>query len=156
LGLLQNKTYNFRTPQDALGVTKSLMQDFPELSDAEIAIWELMSNAVEHGILGISFEEKSALLDEDGVENEISKRLCADQYKNRSAFIEVKEFSDEYVLFVCDDGDGFDWKKFLDKKLVDVTGLHGRGIPISNSISKALTYIGNGNKVVVVFERTNI
>lgn len=151
MGVLKQQMYQFRSPNDITIVMEVILKEFPKLIDAKLAVWELMCNAVEHGVLGISFEEKTKLMESGGVDNEINKRLNDKKYKKLSALIEVKEFADEYVVFVCDDGAGFAWKNFLDKNILEITGLHGRGIPISETFCETLTYIGNGNKVVAVF-----
>ncbi|NQW00284.1 MAG: ATP-binding protein [Rhodospirillales bacterium] len=153
MAALSVTTFEFRTPDEIVSVINSILNQFPHLEYAELAISEMMINAVEHGNLGISYKEKSALLKTDAVYTEIARRLQDPKYKNRTASIEIKEMDDETVVFICDEGDGFAWKDYLDKDLSEAKGLHGRGISLSVQYCKILTYIGNGNKVIAVFDR---
>lgn len=151
----KTETFEFRSPDDITQVLSSILTQFPYLEDAELALSELMINAVEHGNLGITYQEKSAFLKSDTVYDEIQRRLFDKRYANRRASIEVKEMTDETVVFICDEGDGFPWKDYLDKDLSTIKGLHGRGISLTLKFCKTLSYIGNGNKVIAVFERPN-
>jgi hypothetical protein len=144
--------HSFRTTDDITSALSAVLDAFPGLCGADVAILELMVNAVEHGNLDISFKEKTALLENDGVADEIKKRLADDKYKSRSAILEVQELGDEIVVMVSDEGKGFNWKSYLDADIPSAHKLHGRGIPLSLAFCKTLTYIGNGNKVVAVFE----
>ncbi len=146
-------TYTFKSPSDISSVVGAILRDYPYLEDAELTISEMMINAVEHGNLGITYEEKSRLLETDDVMGEVERRLNDPTYQDKKGFVEIKEFDDETVVFICDEGKGFAWKDYLDKDLSTIKGLHGRGISLSLKFCKTLTYIGNGNKVVVVFDR---
>jgi len=151
MGIQKSVTYEFRTLDHISTVLADILQQFPDLGDAEIAISELMINAVEHGIVGIDYNEKSKLLENGTIFKEIESRLQDQRYAERGAVIEVKAFDDEIVIFVADDGGGFAWKEYLDRNISKITGLHGRGIYVSEQFFKTLTYIGSGNKVVAVF-----
>ena len=150
---LPTKSFEFKFPEDISSVMQSIIERFPYLEASEMAISELMINAIEHGNLGITYKEKSALLESDTVYEEIQRRLAQEKYVNRKASIEIKENGDETTILICDEGDGFEWKDYLDKDLANVKGLHGRGISLTLSFCKTLTYIGNGNKVIAVFDR---
>jgi len=154
--VISTKTYEFQTPSDISRVIASILEEYSYLEMAELAVTEMMVNAMEHGNLGISYEEKSRLLNTDDVMNEVEKRLKDPQYRGRNAFVEIKEFHDETVILICDEGSGFAWKDYLDKDLSKVKGLHGRGISLSLNFCKTLTYIGNGNKVIAVFDRPDV
>lgn len=152
--VISTKIYEFKTPADISRVIASILEDYAYLEMAELAVTEMMINAMEHGNLGISYEEKSSLLKTDDVINEVEKRLLDPEYRDRVAFVEIKEFHDETVIFICDEGKGFAWKDYLDKDLSKIKGLHGRGISLSLNFCKTLTYIGSGNKVIAVFDKS--
>ena len=145
--------YTFQAPDDIFSILPKLTAEFPCLASVELGLSELMLNAVEHGNLGITYEEKTALLSgEDGTFNEIERRLAMPEYKEREAYIEAWAEFDETIVMVVDQGAGFDWKVYLNKSLAEVAGLHGRGILLSESMFKTLTYIGKGNKVIAVMD----
>ena len=148
----ERQHYKFQTFDDIASVLADALKAFPTLHAFELGLTELLVNAVEHGNLEITFEEKSTLLEIGSTAEEVEKRLPMDRYKERWASLEVLAYSDEIVLIIADQGSGFDWKKFLDRKLSEVSGLHGRGMLLSEAQFKTMTYIGNGNKVVAVVD----
>lgn len=143
----------FQNFDSVLDVIHTLNHEYPWMKGVELGLSELMLNAIEHGNLEITFDEKSELLTNGAIIDEIESRLIQDKYKNRQARLELLDFEDETVVIISDSGPGFDWKQYLDKDIVEVTGLHGRGILLSEQMFKTMTYLGNGNKVVVVVEK---
>jgi len=151
MGIRKSAFHEFRTLDEITRTMAAIVDEFPQLADAEMAITELLVNAVEHGILGISYEEKSRLLEKDSVLDEINRRMRDEKFASRSAFVEVREFPDETVVFVCDEGDGFSWHDYVDEDFSAKTGFHGRGIGLCQAFSRTLAYLGKGNKVIAVF-----
>jgi len=148
-----NKTvHNFKTFDDISSIVEAVIGDFPHLDAAELAITELMLNAVEHGNLNISFEEKSELLKNGAIFDEIERRLGEEKYRNRTARIEVRELGDETQVTINDDGEGFSWTDYLNENRLWSKSPHGRGMMLAKQFCKKLTYVGNGNRVVAVFD----
>jgi len=53
------------------------------------------------------------------------------------------------IVTIADQGQGFDWKNYVEFSPERVFDLHGRGIAMSKAISfDSLEYCGNGNKVI--------
>ena len=146
---------SFKTSDDILAIIDDLQADYPELTDVEMPLWELMINAVEHGNLEITFEEKSDLLKRGIVADEIDARLQREEFKDRVATLELFDKCDEIVIVIVDQGPGFDWKRFLDRKISEVSGYHGRGMLMARDLFKTLSYIGKGNKVVAVLDKNS-
>lgn len=144
--------YHFQSPEEIFAILPKLVSEFPSLAAVEMGVSELMLNAVEHGNLGISYQEKSQFMKNGGIQDEIQKRLAEPAYQDRQAYVEVRAEQDEVVVLIVDQGEGFDWKLYLNRDLADVTGMHGRGMMLSAAIFKTLTYVGNGNKVVAVVD----
>lgn len=144
--------YLFKTFDDVIEVLNTVCIGHPRLRSAELGLSELMLNAIEHGNLEITFEEKTDALENGAIIDIVDARLRMDAYKNRHARMEVLDYADETVVIISDEGPGFDWKGFLNRDIVEVTGLHGRGMLMSEQIFKTMVYIGNGNKVVAVVD----
>ncbi|GDX52800.1 hypothetical protein LBMAG27_18470 [Bacteroidota bacterium] len=109
---------------------------------------ELLSNAVEHGNLGITYEEKTAMIENGTLQEEIEKRLVAEVYKDRRVKVSMKKEDGIINLVIEDEGNGFEFEKFLlfdDSRIFDN---HGRGIAIVNSYLN-MQYLDKGNKVMV-------
>ena len=66
---------------------------------------ELLSNAVEHGNLGITYEEKTALIESGTLQNEIERRLTLPEYKNRKVKVCLKKESVTLSMTIEDEGD---------------------------------------------------
>lgn len=141
--------YRFRTIHDVLDVLSQIVRQFPELASVELALWELMVNAVEHGNLEIGFDRKSELLEHGQVIDEIERRLEDPRYKDRVATVRIERLMDKSVVTIADEGPGFDWARYIQKDMGDVDGLHGRGVLLAKAAAKSLRYTGTGNTVVV-------
>jgi CheY-like chemotaxis protein len=128
---------------------------FGRFSDNEYTcagLIELFTNAVEHGNLGITYNDKTQLLLDSGLEEEIDRRLMLPE--NDGKFVEVRfaRHMDQMNVHVIDQGQGFDYTKYLDFDPERVFDPHGRGIALSNNkFFCGVTYLGTGNKVEIEF-----
>ncbi|MFC1584131.1 ATP-binding protein [Fibrobacterota bacterium] len=116
---------------------------------------EIVNNAIEHGNLGISFEEKNAALKDSAFFNMASERAARQPYRSRVVTIKVKVLSSasrvEYS--VHDEGDGFDWKQLPDPKTkVNVLKANGRGVMIAKKVFHDVAFNSKGNKVTLVYQ----
>ncbi|CUW38658.1 putative response regulator receiver modulated diguanylate cyclase (CheY-like superfamily 1-136) [Magnetospirillum sp. XM-1] len=147
--LMTGGEFTFRTPQEAQSLAAGLAQLCDNPDDAGLGLFELMMNAVEHGNLGISYDEKTALRRSWRWEQEIESRLAASPWSERVARIGINHLGEDVEFTIVDQGAGFDWQQYLQfdpKRAFDV---HGRGIALANTLSfSQLEYRGNGNEVV--------
>jgi anti-sigma regulatory factor (Ser/Thr protein kinase) len=118
----------------------------------QLALGELIVNAVEHGNCGISYDEKTM-----GMENGLSVvELVAEKCRDpliRQKKVEFQwDIQKEKTLFVIrDEGNGFDVKAHLRKIAAqDVMSLHGRGIKLASMLSTELKYNEKGNQVTLI------
>jgi DNA-binding response OmpR family regulator len=109
---------------------------------------ELLVNAVEHGNLGISYAEKSALLLGGGWLEEVERRAGLPEYRERQVAVGFERNNCEVSFVIEDQGDGFDWTDYLDFSPERAFDLHGRGIAMASKLSfDRLVYEGRGNRV---------
>lgn len=147
-GMISDITLSFRTIADAQKVAGSISSLFPDPDKVLLGLSELTINAIEHGNLGITYDEKSVLLNNNTWHAEINNRLENPTYKDKIASISFQKLEDEIIVTVSDEGDGFDWEKFVDMSSVRVYDSHGRGIAMASMISfDKLEYLGKGNQV---------
>lgn len=66
----------------------------PNPDQASYCLMELLLNAVEHGNLGIGYDEKKQLLLENCWETEINRRLTLPEYKDRTAVVTFERRKD--------------------------------------------------------------
>jgi len=138
----------FKTISDAQSVAGRVSNLYPEPDKVLLGLTELVINAVEHGNLAISYEEKSELLNSNTWHDEITRRLKAEEFRDRVATLQLEKSANEIVVTVKDMGSGFDWKNFIDMNTDRVYDSHGRGIAMASMISfDSMEYQGCGNVV---------
>lgn len=125
--------------------------------NVRLALTEMLTNAIEHGNCGITYDEKSEWLEKSF---DIAELIAS---KNRDEVIKKKKVSFDYtitpekaIFTIGDQGNGFDWRHVKDvTKDEFVLELHGRGILITKSLVNNLHYNEKGNEVSfeVDFER---
>lgn len=129
---------------------RNLLQYIPEseVNKLRIALREIIFNAIEHGNLNISFEEKSKSMLNDTYQKLISERQNDPRYKIRNATVEYTIDSDEAEFIVSDEGMGFD-RAILEPPKDDVLRPHGRGIPMASNIFDSIEFNDRGNRVTL-------
>ncbi|MCQ2600482.1 MAG: cyclic nucleotide-binding domain-containing protein [Treponema sp.] len=116
----------------------------------QIALSELLNNALEHGNLEISYEEKSKWMEENGeIVSLIEQKRHDPKFSNRKIGISYILNQDFCSFTISDDGNGFDWRKYTQKQAEESTELHGRGIQLSGEMVGTLSYNDKGNKVTL-------
>jgi DNA-binding response OmpR family regulator len=116
--------------------------------ESVIGLSELFINAVEHGNLGITYEEKTKLMEEGTWQQEVNRRLDLPEHRGKAVRVALSNVSDELLLVIEDEGGGFDYEQFLTLDEKRVFDNHGRGVAIAN-MSLSLQYRGAGNRVHV-------
>jgi CheY-like chemotaxis protein/anti-sigma regulatory factor (Ser/Thr protein kinase) len=117
-----------------------------------LVLTELISNAVDHGLLGLDSAMKR---EADGFQRYLSLRserlaaLSAGAVEIRIVAIEVDGRS-LIRMQVTDTGSGFDYGKVLEYT-PQVSSPYGRGIPLVKRLCESVEYRGRGNEVEVVF-----
>ncbi|OOV88729.1 response regulator [Oceanospirillum linum] len=153
LQLMSHAEFTLRTLPEARLLTNALSQIYPEPKKVATGLLELLVNAVEHGNLNISYEEKTLLLMSRQWHEEVEKRLRDPKYKERRVHVSYRKESNRIVLTITDDGNGFNWEPYLEIQPDRVFHLHGRGIAMARRISfDTIDYQGNGNRVVAMVQ----
>lgn len=147
--LIQSVEYRFVTLEDVNCLVPVLAGMCPVPDVAAPGLSDLMVNAVEHGNLGVTYQEKSLLKWEGDWEEEIRRRLALPQFRDRFATVRVERHADCVAFTITDQGDGFEWNKFLSFDPDRAFDPNGRGIAMAKMMSfSALDYQGRGNIVV--------
>jgi len=148
INLLQSAVFEFKDLSQASKLASHLSWAFPEPEKVAMGLSELLINAVEHGNLEISYQQKT-LLNQQGLWlKEVEKRLITDEYKNRKVIVTFKSNQNVISINITDEGKGFNWKNYLHFDISRATDSHGRGIAMANNmIFPELEYHGNGNSV---------
>jgi len=151
--LLSAGRFHFRTLAEARSLATLVAGLFPDPEKVGVGIYELMLNAVEHGNLGITYQEKSALLATGSWEKDVLRRLAMPEYAARYATVEFDREPGSILLVIRDQGTGFDWRPYLEFTPERAYDLHGRGIAIAHQLCfTSLEYRGTGNEVVITLD----
>lgn len=147
--LIRSVEYRFVTMEDITSLVPVLAAMCPVPDVVAPGLSDLMVNAVEHGNLGVSYQEKSLLKWEGDWEAEISRRLALPQFCERFATIRLERTTEAVVFTITDQGHGFEWSKFLAFDPDRAFDPNGRGIAMARMMSfSSLEYQGCGNVVV--------
>jgi len=151
---LEEGRFSIRTIEDASILSVLLAKCCPDPQKAVSGLMELLNNAVEHGNLGITYKEKSRLLECTEWEIEIKKRLNFSENKSKRVIVRFESREHENRFLIKDQGAGFDWKPYLTfdpKRLFDP---NGRGIAMAKNLSlDRIEYHGVGNEVLAVVHK---
>ena len=147
LGLMRQARFHFRTLEEATSLAYKIAGCFPEPQKAAFGLNELTHNAVEHGNLGIGYDEKANLLRSGSWREEVERRLNFAENRGKFASLTFETTEDAVVIRIKDKGDGFDWQRYLDFSLERAAAPHGRGIAACRTLSfPNLEYLGGGNE----------
>jgi len=138
-------------------ITKNLRRylNKNELTNVRIGLRELLINAIEHGNLNVTFEDKTRAQQEDSYFQLLAERRNDERYRERKVHIQYDLNPERVRYVITDQGQGFDHKKRTDLTAKepspeDMLLQHGRGIMIAGSTFSSVTYNDKGNQVEIV------
>ncbi|WP_431688199.1 response regulator [Hahella sp. NBU794] len=142
-------TLSFATVEEAEQASILLADLFPFPPKVVTGLAELLVNAVEHGNLGITYDEKTDLNLRGEWMNEVQRRQKLPENQNKRVQVEFTRTDDAITVAITDQGPGFNWREYLQISVERATDNHGRGIAMANLLSfDDLTYEGDGNRVI--------
>jgi len=140
-------------------LTRDLVQvgivDKEFLFNVKFGIQEMIINAIEHGNLEITYEQKSEML-RNGLDlNEIIKKYSTlPKFKNRKVYIKYLLTKKRALYIIKDQGSGFNWKETPDcSKSENYLLEHGRGIMMTKNYFDEVRYNEKGNEVTLVLNK---
>lgn len=114
------------------------------------ALGEILINAIEHGNLGITREEKAQAVAEDRYEDLLKEKMSDPRYAQRKVTLKVHMSGNELKYTVIDQGDGFDSRSIFESDSHLRMG-SGLGLFIARNFFTSVIYQGKGNQVVLVY-----
>ena len=132
---------------------------FMDRGEAEIlyiGLREIIINAVEHGNLHISFDDKTKAQAEGRYIEFLMERQQMEEYSSKKVKIEATLTSEKVLYRIADEGPGFDHKAFLNSSISrkNETLGHGRGIIMALQLFDTVTYNDKGNEVTLMKKLT--
>lgn len=153
--LIDNCKFKFRTLAEAESLSVFMANCFPDSRRVLPGLGELLINAVEHGNLAIGYEGKHKLVEDRAWRAEVERLQKLPEHAEKYATATISRKEDGVYVVVEDQGNGFEWKKFMTIDPSRAGDSHGRGIAQAKAVSfDKLTYNEKGNKAVA-FVRNN-
>ncbi len=121
------------------------------IQEIGLGLYEMILNAIEHGNLGITFEEKCRAIKQNTYEELLKERLSDPAYAARRVTIECRMTQRQLDFAIKDEGEGFNWR---DPSCPDWPGdlLNpcGRGILLARMYLDRVEFNEKGNEVYLV------
>jgi FixJ family two-component response regulator/anti-sigma regulatory factor (Ser/Thr protein kinase) len=136
---------------DVLLTTCSTGADRGQLMELSLALRELILNAVEHGNLALTYEEKTTALEAGRLEELLIERARQPELVDRRVLVKASRTDKSLAVEVTDQGKGFNWRSLPDP--TDPSYLladHGRGVLLAQLSVDELRYSEAGNQVTIV------
>lgn len=144
----KTETFRVRTIPEAEELAKKIAENCP--TKMYFGIHELLINAIEHGNLAITSQEKNHHLIENTYLTEIERRLDDPQYCQKFVQILVETDPEKTTIIITDQGNGFDSKKYLNSDYQNLAQISARGIALSQELSfDEIIYNEKGNQVKI-------
>ena len=143
-------SFIFKTLTEAHVLAQTLSLTCLEVNKVAMGLTEILVNAVEHGNLGFSYEDKTWHQKNNTWEEELCKRLASSEYTGKYVTVEVERHHQMIQFTVTDQGTGFDYHKYMLMDPDQADQEHGRGISIARLVAfERLEYQSPGNKVLM-------
>ncbi len=150
---LHSGVYQCRDIAEASELANGLAHMCPDHERMRLVFHELLINGVEHGNLEIGYTTKTRLILEDSLREEIELRLSDPHYSNRQVMVDFIRSKDRLTFIIKDEGEGFDWRSYMELNPERAMDPNGRGIALAIMAScECVKYLGSGNTVEVTVD----
>lgn len=124
-------------------------------SRLQLLLGEMLSNAIDHGVLGLDSMIKNTVSGFDKYLSERRERLSALSDEGASGWVSVSvdSLGDGKIQIVVEDsGTGFSTSAVNRSQSSEGFDCFGRGLKIIESLSSSMMHLGSGNCIVVEFD----
>ncbi len=127
-GLIRRCDFEFRTLGEAEDLACFTASCFPDPERALSGLAELLINAVEHGNLQVGYDGKTDLIDKGLWRQEVERRLELPEHRDKTVRVTFIRDDGGLEVKIRDEGEGFNWRSFMQIDPARATDNHGRGI----------------------------
>jgi anti-sigma regulatory factor (Ser/Thr protein kinase) len=120
-----------------------------DILNLKIGMEEAITNAIEHGNLGISFEEKSVAIQEGRLAELVADRGRESDAAGHAVEITSRLSHAVFEITIRDDGHGFDWRELPAVEPENLLAFNGRGIFLTKIYFDEVIYNDTGNQVTL-------
>jgi CheY-like chemotaxis protein/anti-sigma regulatory factor (Ser/Thr protein kinase) len=120
-----------------------------EILNLKIGIEEMITNALEHGNLGITSAEKNKAIEEGRLAELVAQRGRESDAAGRKVRVESRLTSSMFEITIRDQGKGFDWRSLPEVAPENLLAFNGRGIFLTKIYFDEVRYNDAGNEVTL-------
>jgi DNA-binding response OmpR family regulator len=120
-----------------------------EILNTKIGIEEMLTNAIEHGNLGISFMEKKTAIEKGKLGELFADRLREGSNADKKVYITSTLTPELFTVSIRDEGGGFDWRNLPELLPENLFSYSGRGIFLTKIYYDEVSYNEAGNVVTL-------
>lgn len=124
--------------------------DAPRVTALRIGLREMLINAIEHGNLAITYDEKTLELTSGDYLEFIQKRQADPRFRDRKVIVEYELSTLHIKCHITDEGSGFNHAQIRRKETIHQTDSHGRGIAVTANAFDEVVYNEKGNAVTLI------
>jgi len=122
----------------------------PTYEGLRIGLYEIIINAIEHGNLGITYDDKNEALNSNTYMDLLEERIKKAEEEGKKVEITSTFENNIFEIEVKDDGNGFDYKNIPSPNDPDkLLEAHGRGVFLTSIYYDEVKYLDPGNKVIL-------
>lgn len=156
LKALTEAVFKIQNLEQAQSLAVLLANECPNPNLAAVGINEILINAIEHGNLGITYNEKTQLANIDAWLKEVNRRLLLPENQHKYVTVKFSKNPTHIHIRIVDEGNGFSWDQYQSLNNKRVLHNHGRGIVMARNLSfESLIYHGSGNDVECIIPLDN-
>ncbi len=149
ISCMEEGRFRYQTLHGSHELASLLAKTCPDPNRVVLGLSELMINALEHGNLGITFEEKTALIEAQRWEEEIARRQRQPENLAKWVTVHFRRTPDRIRFEIQDVGSGFQWQRYQEFRPELLFNTHGRGILMARmNAFDQVEYSGCGNHVM--------
>lgn len=127
------------------------------LHDVKICLYEALYNALEHGSLEITGEEKTSLLEQgqQAYRDFLAQRLANASYSSRTIAVRLSISEQLMEVAICDQGNGFDFgDQLIGVPSEEAFKSCGRGLLLITSLMDGVEFRQGGREILMRKERS--
>ncbi|PLX69055.1 MAG: hypothetical protein C0602_08230 [Denitrovibrio sp.] len=147
---IKNDIFNIEKIIFALTKDFVYFLNFSDLEKVRVGLSEMLTNAIEHGNLGITGDDKLHATEDGSYYDLVNQRLSSEQYISKLVTFTYKIDKEGIIIDIEDEGSGFNVEELPDPTDPEsLLKLHGRGILITRMYFDDVSYNEKGNKVTL-------
>jgi len=111
------------------------------LLELSLAVREVLTNAVEHGNLELTYGDKTHALESGTLDEMLRQRAARPDLSQRRITVLVARQDRRLAITISDEGPGFDWRGLPDpSEPANLLSAHGRGVLLARLSVDSMVY----------------